>query len=76
MPLQKLSKEDLAADPDYVRFLRELEVGEGGRATVEGEGIGKVSIKKRLQQASEAADIPIDFIRSDPATVIFERVAD
>lgn len=73
MPLKKLSKEDLSADTEYVQFLRSLKPGEGGRTTTDAEGVGKVSIKKRLQKASAAAGVTIDFVRTDPDTVVFER---
>lgn len=74
MPFEKLSPEELAADPEYVKFLKTLKVGEGARTTVESEGVGKITIKQRLTKAAVAAGIEIKFLRSDPETVIIEVV--
>ena len=74
MPFEKLSADELAADPGYVKFLKSLKVGEGARTTVQSEGVGKITIKQRLARAAVAAHVEIKFLRSDPDTVIVEVV--
>lgn len=72
--LVKLTREQLAARPDYVMMLQGLAIGEGGMATTAEEGTSKITIKNRLSTASEAAGVKIKFLRSDAATVIFQVV--
>lgn len=74
MAFEKLSAAELAADPTYVKFLKNLKVGEGARATVQEEGVGKVTLKKRLSQAAVAAGVDIKFHRSDVESVVVEVV--
>lgn len=70
--LVKLTREQLAARPDYVMLLQSLAVGEGGMATTAEEATSKITIKNRLSTAAEAAAVQIKFHRSDAQTVIFE----
>lgn len=70
--LVKLTREQLAARPDYVMHLQSLAVGEGGMTTTAEEDTSKITIKNRLSTAAEAAGVQIRFHRSDAQTVIFE----
>ena len=72
MPLQKLTRSQMSAHPEYVEFLQSLRVGEGGQSTVEREGVGKVSIKQRLDRAAEVVGVKIRYIRSNNDTVVFQ----
>ncbi len=72
--IRKLSTDELAARPDYVQFFKSLTVGEGGMASIAGEGVGRQSLKGRLKLAATAAKVQIKFRRSDKATVVFEVV--
>jgi len=72
MPLQKLSRNQVTAHPEYVDFLQSLRVGEGGKSTVAQEGVGKVSIKQRLDRAAEVVGVEIRYIRSSNDTVVFQ----
>lgn len=73
--LVKLSREQLAARPEYVRVLQGLAVGEGGMTTTADEGTSKITIKNRLTTAAGAAGVRIKFHRSNAQTVIFEVTA-
>lgn len=70
--LVKLTREQLAARPDYVMVLQSLPIGAGGMATTADEGTSKITIKNRLSTAADAAGVRIKFHRSDAQTVIFE----
>jgi len=70
--LKKLTREQLAARPDYVMMLQSLNVGEGGMATTADEATSKITIKNRLTTAADAAGVQIKFHRSDALTVVFE----
>lgn len=72
--ISKLSREQLAARPDYVMVLQGLAVGEGGMATTAGESASKITIKNRLAAAAQAAGVAIKYHRSDDKTVVFEVV--
>lgn len=72
MPLQKLSRNQVTAHPEYVDFVQSLRVGEGGESTVERERVGKVSIKQRLDRAAGVVGVKIRYIRSDKETVVFQ----
>ena len=72
--LTKLTREQLAARPDYVMVLQGLAVGEGGMATTATEGTSKITIKNRLSAAAQATGITLKFHRSDENTVVFEVV--
>ena len=74
MGLTKLSQDEISARPEYVRFLKGLQVGEGARATTMAEGVGKATLKQRLMVAARAAGVTIKFQRTDPDTVILEVV--
>jgi len=74
MPLEKLSPEELATNTEYVKTLKGLKIGEGGRTTTEKEGVGKVTIKQNLLAAAQAINAEIKFRRSDRNTVVFEVV--
>lgn len=73
--LTKLTREQLAARPDYVMVLQGLAVGEGGMATTADEGTSKITIKNRLTAAARAAGVSIKFHRSDDKTVVFAVVS-
>lgn len=73
--LTKLTREQLAARPDYVIVLQGLDVGEGGMATTTDEGASKLTIKNRLNAAAVAAGVTIKFHRSDEKTVVFAVVS-
>ncbi|MFN2116039.1 MAG: hypothetical protein ACK2T6_10005 [Anaerolineae bacterium] len=81
MPLQKLTASQLVnkaaapANPEYVAFLRSLKPGEGGRTTVEAEGVGRQTIKTRLGKAADYAGVTIKFVRSPSDQVVFQVVA-
>jgi hypothetical protein len=74
MAFEKLSADELAAEPEYVRVLKELSAGEGVKATVKKEGVGKATIKKRLKEAAEASAVRIKFHRTPPEIVVAEVV--
>ena len=74
MPLEKLTPEELATNTEYVKVLRGLKVGEGGKTTSDKEGVGKITIKQNLLAAAQAINAEIKFRRSDRNTVIFEVV--
>lgn len=69
--LVKLTREQLAARPDYVMLLQSLAVGEGGMASTADENTSKITLKNRLASAADAAKVTIKFHRSDATTVIF-----
>ena len=73
--LIKLTREQLAARPDYVMMLQGLAVGEGGMATTAEEGASKITLKNRLSAAAQAAGVTIKYLRSDAATVVFKVTA-
>lgn len=73
--LVKLTREQLAARPDYVMLLQSLAIGDGGMATTAEENTSKITIKNRLSTAADAAMVTIKFHRSDAQTVIFEVTA-
>lgn len=73
--IKPLSRHELSARPDYIRFLEGLAVGEGGMGSTEEEGVQKLSLKNRLTLAAEAAGVTIRYHRSGPKTVVFEVVA-
>lgn len=74
MPFEKLSAQELAANPEYVKALKGLAIGEGAKTTTAEEGVGKVTIKQRLKIAADAAGIKLKFHRSNQETVIIERI--
>lgn len=69
--LAKLRKGSVSAGP-YVGVLQGMQPGQGGVIEVTEDGPGRPSIKNRLKAASEMAGIPIQFVRSDANTVVFE----
>lgn len=78
MPLEKLTMSHfgtgrgIRANAEYVRFLRTLKPGDGGRATVAQENATRQTIKNRLKKASDEAGVKIKFRRSPNDTVEFE----
>jgi len=72
VPLQKLSRNQVSANSEYVEFLQGLRVGEGGQSTVAREGVGKVSIKQRLDRAAEVVGVKIRYLRTNNETVVFQ----
>jgi hypothetical protein len=79
--MKKLTRDQLSGAGDagiylpYRQFLAKLAVGEGGRTTVEDEGVSRQTIKARLTAAAEAADMKIKFHRTSGDEVIFEVVS-
>ena len=80
MPLQKLSKTDLARHRSgggygpYMSFIQGLKVGEGGWTTVAAEKVGRQTIKNRLKKTADHLGVQIKFKRSDADRVVFEVV--
>jgi len=82
MAFEKLTKAELSryrggrrsAHPEYIQFLQDLKVGEGGWTTVEQEKASRQTIKNRLNRAAESLDMSIKFKRSDASKVVFEVV--
>jgi hypothetical protein len=82
MPLEKLTADQLSGDRrrrragnrEYIAFLRSLRIGQGGRATVEAEGITRQGIKVRLKTAAQEAGVVIQFIPSSANEVLFQVV--
>jgi hypothetical protein len=83
MPLQKLSRDDVAnlrggAKPgrnsEYAQFLQSLRIGEGGKAVVANEGVSRQSVKNRLNAASAATGVNLKYLRSGADEVVFEVV--
>jgi len=81
MPLKKLTRAELAATAatprggppaEYVAFLRGLRPGEAGRAVLADEGATKITVKRRLEAAAQAAGVPLRFLRSPAGEVQFE----
>lgn len=78
MALTKLSAGQLsfgaptAPVSEYAQFLTGLDVGEGGRGTVETEGVSRQSIKARLKAAAQDVGAEIKFHRTGNDEVIFE----
>jgi hypothetical protein len=85
MPLEKMSRAEMetyrgggarVADQEYVRFLRTLKPGEGGRANAKTEGVTRQSMKNRLNKAAVAAGVKIKYLRiprgGDPDVLLFE----
>ncbi len=79
MALAKLTRQQLTgnhrpstATNEYVKFIRNLKPGEGGRTTVEEEKVSRQTIKARLKKAADAAGVPIKFRRAPENEVIFE----
>ncbi|MFN8422641.1 MAG: hypothetical protein U0470_04350 [Anaerolineae bacterium] len=72
--IKPLSRHELAARPDYVRFIQGLAVGDGGMASTVEEGVQKTSLKNRLRLAADAAGVQVKFHRTDETTVVFEVV--
>jgi hypothetical protein len=80
MPLEKLTRAQIqgyhgaAANPEYVNFVRGLKPGEGGRATVDGEGVSRQTIKNRIKSAASELGVKVKFHRSEPNEVRFEVI--
>ena len=75
MTLEKLTSDELDMyGSQYVAFLKTLKPGEGAQASVTEEGVTKITLKRRLERAAARADIEIVFLRSDPNSVVLERV--
>jgi hypothetical protein len=58
--------------PAYAEFLQSLSVGEGGRVDVTAAGVGRQTVKNRLNAAASATGTRIKFLRSDEKTLVFE----
>jgi hypothetical protein len=74
MPLERLTAAQLSANQEYVNVLKSLKVGEGVKATVQGERVGKITIKKHLEGAAEAAGVQLKYVRTGPQEVVAEIV--
>jgi hypothetical protein len=77
---QRLTAADLArhravgSNPEYVEFLTGLTPGEGGRINAADAGVGRQTVKNRLNSAAAATGVKIKFVRSSADTVVFEVV--
>jgi hypothetical protein len=77
---QKLTRTDLeryravGRFQEYVDFLGELKKGEGARIDVAAAGVGRQSVKNRLNTSAAAAGVEIKFLRSKADAVVFEVV--
>ena len=56
----------------YVTVLQAMQPGQGGLIEIEEGGPGRQAIKNRLTAASAIAGVPIRFVRSSAAEVLFE----
>jgi hypothetical protein len=86
MPLQKLSRADVAAlhdrggskgragNTESIQFLKTLSIGEGGKAVVATEGVSRQSVKNRLNAAAKATGVSITYHRTGAEEVVFEVV--
>lgn len=80
MPIQAMKKKDFenvvssAGNAEYVAFLKDAKVGEGGKLEVSAEGVSRQSIKNRLTQASKITGTQIKFYRSSAEEVVFQVV--
>jgi len=79
MPLEKLTRAQLMGDKRsaganvaYVKFLRGLDPGEGGRTTTEDQKVSRQTIKARLKKAADDLGMGIKFHRAPSNEVIFE----
>lgn len=79
---ERLSAEQLArrgsgrgADPEYVKFVQSLSLGEGGRIDVTKAGVSRQSVKARAQRAAQEVGCEIKFHRSGADEVVFEVVS-
>ncbi len=80
MAIQKMTKAELGryrstgGYSPYVSVLRDLKVGEGGRATIAQEKCTKQTIKNRLNKSAESLGLKIKYRRSTAEDVVFEIV--
>lgn len=82
MPIEKLSRKQMqeqsyphgGGHEPYTAFLKSLRSGEGGKITVQDEGVSRQSVKNRLKKSADAAGVEIKFRRSAQELVIFEVV--
>ena len=78
MPIQTLTPAELkvsspsASVLEYEEFLRACTPGHGGRITVAEEGAGRLTVKNRLNQAAELAQVVLRFPRASKDIVVFE----
>lgn len=80
MPIEKLTRKQMQEQAyprsggyePYVEGLKSLRAGEGGRITVEDEGVSRQSVKNRLKKSADVAGVKIKFRRSAQDVVIFE----
>jgi hypothetical protein len=77
---QKLNRQELdrfrttASYPEYAEFLSDMRKGDGGRITVAEAGVGRQTIKNRLNSAAAALGMQIKFVRSRSDDVVFEVI--
>lgn len=82
MAFEKMTKAELAryqggsraGHAEYIPFLKDLKVGEGGWTTVEQEKVGRQTIKNRLVKSAEQLGMKIKFKRAEANKVVFEVV--
>ena len=88
MPLQKLTAQDLAkldqkqkptagrekSPNPYTAFFKSIRVGQGGKAVVAEEGVGRQFLKLKISRAAKEAGITIAYRRSGPDEVVFKVV--
>ena len=75
--IERLSRVELdrfratAAHPEY-QVLGEMRKGEGGKIVVADAGVGRQSVKNRLNATAKALGVDIKFLRSGTDIVVFE----
>lgn len=83
MLFQKLTKMDLAAHssggrrgarPEYVEFIKDLRLGQGGKVDVVAANTTRQTVKNRINSAATEVGRKIKFIRSSSDLVVFEIV--
>lgn len=57
---------------DYAAFLTACAIGHGGKLYVEEEGVGRQTLKARLNQAATLAKVALRYPRAGKDVVVFE----
>jgi len=59
---------------EYVAFLGDISLGQGGKVNVSAAKVSRHTVKNRLKSAARGARKEIKFLRSGEETVVFEVV--
>ena len=62
------------AQAEYVAFLKDIPVGNGGKVLVAGANASRWAVKNRLKRAAGELGKEIKFLRSGEEAVVFEVV--